>query len=114
MKNLQDRTKKFAIDIIRLCNSLPDRSDYKVISHQLLRSGTAVGANYRAACHCHSKAAFIAKLSIVEEEADESLFWLELIEELGCINSESTRLKDEADQLTAIFIASKKTAKSRR
>ena len=83
MIELQTRTMRFAVDVVRFCNTLPDQPAIRVIRHQLLKSGTSVGANYRAACRAHSRAAFIAKLSIVEEEADESAFWFELLEELG-------------------------------
>ncbi len=86
-----------------------------MLGNQLLRSATSVEANYRAACRARSKADFISKIAIVEEEADESLFWLELIAESGLMNTE--RLKDltkEADELTAIFTATGKTAKQNR
>lgn len=114
MQHLQDRTKKFALDIIRFCNALPNRPAMRVIRYQLLKSGTSVGANYRAACHAQSRAAFIAKLSIVEEEADETLFWLELLEGMNYQHTSLATLKNEAAQLTAIIIASKKTARSKK
>jgi len=81
----------------------------------LLKSGTSVGANYRAACRAQSRAAFIAKLAIVEEEVDETLYWLEILEELSFKNNPLLQsLKDEANQLTAITVASKKTARKRK
>jgi four helix bundle protein len=86
-----------------------------VIGKQLMRSGTSVGANYRSACHAQSRAAFLAKLAIVEEEADETQFWLELLADLDLgTRHERTRLYDEARQLTAIVVASRKTAKRNR
>jgi len=83
MENLKDRTKKFAISVIRFCSKLPKSLEFLVIKKQLISCATSVGANYRSACRARSKADFIAKLSIVEEEADESIYWLELIQELG-------------------------------
>jgi four helix bundle protein len=111
MNNLQDRTKKFALDVIRLCVRLPQKQEFWIIGKQLIRSATSVGANYRSACRAKSKADFIAKLSIVEEEADESIYWLELLEELKVQEPELPRLKDEGNQLVAIMVASKKTAR---
>ena len=78
---LRQRTKNFAVDIIRVCRSLPKTDDARTISWQLLRCGTAVGANYRATCRCRSDNDFIAKLGVVIEEADESAFWLDLLAE---------------------------------
>jgi four helix bundle protein len=95
--------------------TLPKNKIGDVLGKQILRSATSVAANYRAACRARSKADFISKIAIVEEEADESLFWLELIAESGLMNTE--RLKDltkEADELTAIFTATGKTAKQNR
>ncbi len=80
-RDIQHRTKQFALRIIRLVEGLPKNKVTDVIGRQLLKSGTSVGANYRAACRAKSKADFIYKLGIVEEEADESLFWLELLVE---------------------------------
>lgn len=118
MKNPQDlklRTKRFAIDVIHLVESLPKNDTTKVIGGQLLRSGTSVGANYRAACRARSQADFISKITIVEEEADESQFWIELLVDTNHLRqTESKKLQDEASQLTAIFTASGKTAKLNR
>ena len=115
MKHLKDRTKRFALDVIHFCNSLPNNAAYRVIKNQLLRSGTSVAANYRAACRAQSRAAFIAKLAIVEEEADESEFWLELLEEIYTNqNPTLIKLKKEASQITAIIVTSKKTARNRK
>ncbi|MFK7844842.1 MAG: four helix bundle protein [Rhodothermales bacterium] len=115
MQDLKNRTKQFSIGILKFCDSLEKNSTVQIIQKQLMRSCTSVAANYRAACRAQSKAAFIAKLAIVEEEADESLFWLELIEELGLNNTNLLKqLQDEANQLTAIIVASRKTAKTNR
>ena len=111
-EELKDRTKKLALDVIRFSSRLPQKQDFWVISKQLIRSATSVGANYRSACRAKSKADFIAKLAIVEEEADETLYWLELIEELGFKNDDDLkRLKDETNQLISIIVASKRTAR---
>ena len=113
MNDLKDRTKQFAIDVIRHCSTLPQKQEFWVISKQLMRSASSVGANYRSACRAKSKADFIAKLSIVEEEADESMYWMELLEALADDrNKELLRLKDEANQLVSIIVASKKTARN--
>src|SRR3954463_314868 len=82
-KELQKRTQRFALDIIRLFSELPKTEPSRVIGRQFLRSGTSVAANYRAACRGRSRADFISKISIVVEEADETLFWLELVVEAG-------------------------------
>src|SRR5271156_5717107 len=78
-QNLQDRTRQFALDVIRFVESLPATETSKTLGRQLLRSGTSVGANYRAVCRARSKADFISKMGVVVEEADESAFWLELL-----------------------------------
>ena len=112
MNDLKDRTRKFALDVIRFCSRLPQKQEFSIISKQLIRCATSVGANYRSACRGKSKVDFIAKLSIVEEEADEAVYWLELLEGLGLDqDKELQRLKDEASQLVAIMVASKKTAR---
>ena len=111
-EELKKRTKKFALDTIKLIEDFPKTKTGDVIGRQLLRSATSVGANYRAACRARSQADFISKLGIVEEESDESLFWLELTTEAGLISKDKTSaLMSEADELTAIFTASRKTAK---
>ena len=112
-EEMKTRTRAFALRVIRLAESLPDTSTAKVIRNQLLRCGSSVGANYRAACRAKSKRDFAAKMGIVEEEADESLYWLELILEAGLIKKELlTGIMQEAKELTAIFTASGKTAKN--
>ena len=113
MDDLKERTKKFALDVIRFCSSLPNRQEFWVINRQLVKCATSVGANYRSSCRAKSKADFIAKLSIVEEEADESMYWMELVRELTAVDSgELSRLHNEANQLTSIVVKSKKTAKA--
>jgi len=111
--DLKKRTKEFGLRVIRLVEALPGTSTSRTIGNQLLRSGMSVGANYRAACRGKSKADFIAKAGISLEEADESLYWMEMLQEARIIPAE--RLKDlmkEADELVAIFTASIKTARA--
>ncbi|HCN84618.1 MAG TPA: four helix bundle protein [Sphingobacteriaceae bacterium] len=109
---LKKRTKKFAVDIIVFLGQLPYTKATDIISKQLLRSATSVGANYRSACRGKSAADFINKIIIVEEEADESVYWLELLEEASLVNVELTYpLKKEANELTAIFTSIGKTSK---
>ena len=109
---LKARTKRFAIDIMKLVEKLPSNRSINVLVNQLLRSSSSVGANYRSACKGKSTADFINKIIIVEEEADESLYWLELIEESGLVDPKDlATLKKEADELTAIFTAIGKTTK---
>ena len=110
---LKSRTKRFGLDVIRLIESLPKGETSYVIRRQLLRSATSVGANYRAACRGRAKAEFIAKLGVAVEEADESLYWLEMLVEANVIPPErAANLLDEADQLVAILVASSKTART--
>lgn len=110
-RDLIDRTKKFALRIIKLVGALPRTIEGRSIAGQLMRSGTSVAANYRAACRARSKAEFIAKLGTVEEEADESAFWLELIVDSGLISEPKVRpLLNEASEIVAIMASSKKTS----
>ncbi|HTI99489.1 MAG TPA: four helix bundle protein [Dongiaceae bacterium] len=114
MKNdaLKLRTKQFALRIIKLVESLPPEQTCKVLGRQLLRAGTSVGANYRAACRSKSAADFISKMRIVEEEADESGYWMELLVEAGKIKEiKIAALMQKAGELTAIAISSINTAK---
>jgi four helix bundle protein len=116
-QQFKDRTKKLALRIIRLVDSLPKSVLGIIIGKQLLRSGTSIGANYRAACRARSIADMIAKLAIVEEEADESLYWMELLVDANVIPA--TRLVDlmkETDEIVAMTVTSSKTlrASSRR
>jgi len=110
---LKKRTKQFGLRVIRLVESLPSGQTARTIGNQLLRSGMSVGANYRAACRGRSKADFIAKAGISLEEADECLYWMELLHEAGIVPIEKMKdLMKEADELVAIFTASIKTAKA--
>lgn len=112
VNDLKVRTKSFALNIIKLVKLLPEDRIGRVLGNQILRSGTSVAANYRSACKARSKADFISKITIVEEEADETTLWLELIMESEIANSEFTKsLHKEANELTAIFTSSGKTAK---
>ena len=111
-KNLKDRTKQFALRVMRLYRALPRHEEARIIGRQLLRSGTSVGANYRAACRARSKAEFVAKLGIVLEEADETVFWLELLQESRLVSEQKLALLvQEARELTAISVTSICTAK---
>jgi four helix bundle protein len=112
---MKARTKRFALRVIRLIDSLPDSKASFVIGRQLLRSGTSVGANYRSACRGKSTADFLSKLSIVEEEADESVYWMELLVESDLVReSMLADLIDEANQIVAIIVAAIKTTKLKR
>ena len=110
---LKRRTQRFAIDVIKFVENLPPNRSLNVLVNQLLRCSSSVVANYRSACKGKSTADFINKIVIVEEEADESIYWLELMEESGLINLNGiVPLKKEANELTAIFTAIGKTAKA--
>jgi four helix bundle protein len=112
-EQLRDRSKSFALRVIRLFRSLPYKTDAQVLGKQLLRCGTSVAANYRAACRARSKAEFIAKVGIVVEEAGETVLWLELLVESGILPSQKVAdLLAEARELTAIFTASQQTARN--
>ena len=107
------RTKSFALRVINLVNALPEGRSAEVIGRQLLRSATSVGANYRAACRAKSQADFIAKMGIVEEEADECMYWMELLSEANLMQVEKLRpLMAEANELVAITVSSIKTARA--
>ncbi len=113
-KDLKQRTKLFALRALKLIDSLPETRSGRVLANQLGRSGTSVGANYRAACRSRSTAEMISKLSVVEEEADESCFWMELIADHGLVAAEKLApLLREADELTAIMVASRRTLAAR-
>jgi four helix bundle protein len=112
LNDLKIRTETFALNIIKLVKSMPEDRIGRVLGNQILRSGTSIAANYRSACKARSKADFISKITIVEEEADETTLWLELIMESETLNNEFTRsLHKESNELTAIFTSSGKTAK---
>lgn len=109
---LRRRTKAFALRIIRMSQALPRTREANVIALQVLRSATGMAANYRAAGRSRSKAEFVAKIGIVIEEADETVFWLEMLVESGIVSpTKLQNLLAEATQLVAIFTASRKTAR---
>jgi four helix bundle protein len=111
---MRARTKTFALRVMNLVEALPNTTKGRCIGNQLIRAGTSVGANYRAACRARSRKEFVAKLGVVVEEADESAFWMELIVE-GKVMSEArvSKLLAEANELTAILNASRRTAARR-
>ena len=110
-RELLDRTKQFALRVLNLVGALPRTIQGKAVAAQLIRSGTSVAANYRAACRARSNPEFIAKLGVVEEEADESAFWLELIIETDLLAAAKVRpLLTEAGEIVTIMASSKKTA----
>ena len=114
-RELQDRTKKFALRVISAFSRLPKSEEARVLGRQFLRSGTSVAANYRAACRARSAADFISKISIVAEEADETLFWLELTVEANLVPAKAmASLVMEGEELLKIFSASLATAKANR
>jgi four helix bundle protein len=111
-EELKARTKAFALRVIKLVDAMPRSLAAQVIARQLLRSATSVGANYLAACRAQSHAEFAAKLSIVVEEADETVYWLELLRESSLLKPERLgKILREANELVAIAVASRKTAK---
>jgi four helix bundle protein len=114
-ERLKQRTKQFALRIIKLVGLLPQTIEGREIGRQLIRSGTSAGANYRGACKGRSTAEFIAKLGIVEEEADETAYWLESVIE-GCLLKKDVvePLLREANEFVAIMASSKKTASRRK
>ena len=110
-RELLQRTKQFALRIFKLVGVLPQTIQGRAVAAQLIRSGTSVAANYRAACRARSKPEFVAKLGVVEEEADESAFWLELIIETDLLSAAKVKpLLSEASEIVAIMASSKKTA----
>jgi four helix bundle protein len=112
-EELRQRTKKFAIRVVRMFKALPRSTEAQIIGKQVLRSGTSVAANYRAACRARSRAEFVAKIGVVAEEADETVFWIELLVETETISQiKVNELMNEARQLAAIFTASQTTAKA--
>jgi four helix bundle protein len=111
-EDIKSRTKEFAKRIITLGRNLPSNREGRLIGNQLFRSGTSIAANYRAVCRARSKVEFIAKLGIVEEEADETLFWLELLKEMEIIKPESLEsLLKENNEIILIIVTTIKTAK---
>ena len=113
--DLQVRTKQFALQVIQFCERLPEDETSRILRRQLLRAGTSVGANYRAVCRARSNADFINKLRVVEEECDESLFWMELLVDNNLVKAARLgALMKEGNELLAIVVASTKTARSSR
>lgn len=114
-EQIQSRTKKMALGIIKLSEYLPNKSVGWTFSNQIIRSATSVAANYRAVCRAKSDKDFISKMETVIEEADETLFWLEMIEDSGVLNEDFglRNLKIETNELISIFVASVKTVKNR-
>ena len=119
-EELKERTKKFALDVVGLCAGLPQLLETRHAIGQVIRSSSSVAANYRSACRGKSRPDFISKLGTVEEEADETGFWLEMLSDIAQLrhlkidartSAELTRLLDEANQLVAITVASRKTAR---
>src|SRR6266403_2263966 len=111
-RDLQLRTNQFAVQVIQFCEQLSNDETSKILKRQLLRAGTSVGANYRAACRAKSKPTFISKMGDVLEEADESGYWIELLVESGKVNQKSAAsLLEEAKELVAITISSINTAR---
>ena len=112
-KDLRDRTKAFALRIVRMFSALPKTTEAQVLGKQLLRSGTSIGANYREAFRARSKAEFIAKCGDSLREIEESAYWLELLVESGMVSAEKLApLRQECDELTAIFVTILKRAKT--
>jgi four helix bundle protein len=113
--DLKNRTKAFALRILKLVDALPTTTPGRALASQIVRSGTSVAANYSAACRAKSTADFIVKMGIVEEEADETPFWLELLEESQLVGgAKLTAVKQEANELIAMTVASIKTARRNR
>ena len=113
-KQMKERTKAFALRILKLADALPNTRSGNTVANQIVRSGSSVAANYRALCRAKSRADFIHKASIVEEEADETAFWLEIIIDAKLLKPARVRqLLQEANELTAIAVATRKTARSR-
>jgi four helix bundle protein len=111
-EELRERTKKFAVRIVKLYKSLPYRTDAQVLGKQLLQCGTSVAANYRAACRGRSRAEWVAKIGLVVEEADETVFWLELLVDCEMVPEQRMQeLLQESKELGALFTASQRTAR---
>ena len=111
-ENIKDRTREFAIRVLKMVSAMPKNYSSQVLSHQIVRSATSVGANYRAACRSKSRRDFVNKLKIVEEELDETCYWLELIEVCTFFPTEKiSPLIRESDELLAIIVKSIQTAR---
>ncbi len=115
INDLKDRTKAFALKVIAMADALRGKRSADIIARQIIRSATSVGANYRAACRAQTHAEFVAKVHDVQEEADETQYWLELLHESGSIGDQAFKeLIRESSELTAIFTASYTTARKNR
>lgn len=113
-QDFKDRTKQLALRVMKLVEFSPNTKIADIIANQILRSATSVGANYRASCRAKSTADMISKLGIVEEEADETLYWLELLEEGKIVNSNKLiELKKDYDEVVAMTVSSIKTLRSK-
>ena len=112
IENLKKRTKKFAVDVIVFCDTLKSSKATPVVTYQLIKAATSVGANYRATCRARSKAEFFSKICIVVEEADESEYWLEVIDETNLSNDkiELQRLLNESNEICKIMTKAKSSA----
>ena len=111
-EELKRRTKRFALDVLQLVRHLPAGREGDILGRQLLKSATSVAANYRAACRARSKAEFASKIGIALEEADESTFWLEILEEGKLVRNGTAKLRRESDELVSILAASRRTARA--
>jgi len=112
-EEMKKRTKRFAIAIVRFAQTLPKDSITAIMTRQIVKSGTSVGANYRSSCRAKSDADFISKMTTAEEEGDETLFWLEVLVEAEIVRAgDEAGLLDEADQLVRIIVASIKTKRA--
>ncbi len=113
-EEIKKRTKNVGLEVIKLIDDLPVKTSSKAIAAQIIRCSTSIGANYRAACRAKSDADFINKLKIVEEEADETIYWLEVLEESGLIAFEKiATIKKETNEILAIIVASINTVRNR-
>lgn len=113
--DMKERTRAFALRVIRLAESLPNTPTAKMVRNQMLRCGTSVGANYRAACRARSRADFVFKMGIVKEEADETMYWIQLLIDAELIRRERVvDLLQESDEILAIVVSSIKTARDNR
>jgi four helix bundle protein len=114
-QQLRDRTKRFAVDVIRFCRTLPKTEEARELRRQLLRAGTSVGANYRAVCRARSDPEFISKMGTVIEETDETAYWIEILVagEIIKPSAADRALWKEADELTRIFVSSRETVRRR-
>ena len=111
-EHMKMRTKDFALSVIRMCRALPSTDEAQIIKRQILRSATSVGANYRAACRARSNAEFFSKISIVIEEADETLFWLEVLQETGIFKPELLEtLYKENEEILKIMVSARSKSK---